>query len=215
MNGISGAWRTRVQRGVMIFLALALLALPAAASAKRTVLVFGDSLSAGYGLAANQGWVELTAQRMRGTHPTWRVINASISGETTAGGAARIVAEIARTKPDVVVIELGANDGLRGLDLAQTRANLDKIIRSAQAGKAKVLLIGMRMPPNFGTQYTRAFEQNYSLLAKRHGTAYLPFLLAPIAADRNAFQQDNMHPVAQVQGKLRDHVWVALAPLLK
>lgn len=215
MNGIYGAWLARVQRGVMIFLALALLALPAAASAKRTVLVLGDSLSAGYGLAANQSWVELTARRMQRTHPAWRVVNASISGETTAGGAARIVAEIARTKPAVVVVELGANDGLRGLDLAQTRNNLDKIIRSAQAGKAKVLLIGMRMPPNLGAQYTRGFEQNYALLAKRHGTAYLPFLLAPIAADRDAFQQDNMHPVAGVQGKLRDHVWVALAPLLK
>jgi acyl-CoA thioesterase-1 len=199
----------------MIFLALALFAAPVAANDGRTVLVFGDSLSASYGLAANQGWVELTAKRMRKTHPAWRVVNASISGETTAGGAARITAEIARTKPAVVVVELGANDGLRGLDLAQTRSNLDKIIRSAQAGKAKVLLIGMRLPPNFGPQYTRGFEQNYAQLAKRHGTAYLPFLLAPIVDDRNAFQQDNMHPVAQVQGKLRDHVWIALAPLLK
>jgi len=215
MNGIYGACRSRVQRGVMIFLALALFAASAAAEGSRTVLVFGDSLSASYGLAANQGWVELTAKRMQKTHPAWRVVNASISGETTAGGAARIAAEIARTKPAVVVVELGANDGLRGLDLAQTRSNLDKIIRSAQAGKAKVLLIGMRLPPNFGPQYTRGFEQNYAQLAKRYGTAYLPFLLAPIADDRSAFQQDNMHPVAQVQGKLRDHVWVALAPLLK
>jgi len=215
MNGIYGAWRARVQRGVMIFLALALLAMPALADRKPTVLVFGDSLSAGYGLAVNQGWVALTAQRMLRTHPTWRVVNASISGETTAGGAARIAAELARTHPSVVVIELGANDGLRGLDPAQTRANLDRMIRNAKSAKAKVLLIGMRMPPNFGLQYTSAFEQNYALLAKRHGTAFVPFLLAPIMADRNAFQEDNMHPVARVQGKLRDHVWVALAPLLK
>lgn len=214
MNGIYGACRTRVQRGVMIFLLL-LLSSPALAAAQRTVLVFGDSLSTGYGLAANQGWVALMAQRMRTSHPGWRVVNASISGETTAGGAARIAAELARSRPAVVVIELGANDGLRGLPLAHTRNNLETIIKAATAAKAKVLLIGMRMPPNLGAQYTRGFEQNYVLLAKRHRTAFLPFMLAPIATDRNAFQADHSHPTAAVQPKLRDHVWVALEPLLK
>ena len=215
MNGIYGAWRTQVQRGVMIFLALLLCAAPAMAAAGKTVLVLGDSLSAGYGLAASQGWVALTAQRMRTSHPDWRVVNASISGETTAGGASRIAAEIARTHPAVVVIELGANDGLRGLALAQTRANLDSMIRAAKRSKAKVLLVGMRLPPNFGPQYTQGFERNYVELSRQHGTALLPFLLAPVAADRKAFQADNMHPVAAVQPKLRDHVWLALLPLLK
>ena len=215
MNGIYGARRAPVQRGVMIFLALMLGSASAMAAASKTVLVLGDSLSAGYGLAANQGWVALTAQRMRTSHPGWRVVNASISGETTSGGASRITAAIARSRPAVVVIELGANDGLRGLALAQTRANLETIIRAAKGAKAKVLLIGMRLPPNFGPQYTRGFEQNYVDLSKRYGTAFLPFLLAPIAADRNAFQPDNLHPSAAVQPKLRDHVWGALQPLLK
>jgi acyl-CoA thioesterase-1 len=213
MNSIYGARWATVQRGLAIFLACLLFSAQAAAGSK-TVLVLGDSLSAGYGLAANQGWVTLTAQRMRSTHPQWGLVNASISGETTAGGASRIAAEIARTQPAVLVIELGANDGLRGLSLAQTRDNLDRIIRAGKAAKARVLLIGMRLPPNFGMQYTQAFEQTYSELSKRYQTAFLPFLLAPIAQDRNAFQADNMHPIAAVQPKLRDHVWTALLPLL-
>jgi acyl-CoA thioesterase-1 len=215
MKSIYGAWRVRVQRGVVIFLALLLLAGPAWAAPARTVLVLGDSLSAGYGLAANQGWVALTAQRMRATHPQWRLVNASISGDTSAGGASRIGAELARTRPTVVVVELGANDGLRGLSLAQTRANLERIIVSAQAAKAKVLLIGMRLPPNFGPQYTQTFEHTFVDLAKRHHTAFLPFLLAPIAADRTAFQADDMHPIAAAQPTLRDPVWRSLLPLLK
>ena len=133
---------------------------PVAAStpaAQRAVLVMGDSLSAAYGLSAAQGWVSLTAQKIAKEKPGWRVVNASISGETTAGGAARIAGELKRNRPAVVMIELGANDGLRGLPLAQTRANLEKMIKAAQARKAKVLLVGMRMPPNYGPDYTRGF----------------------------------------------------------
>ncbi|MFD0738161.1 arylesterase [Lysobacter koreensis] len=181
----------------------------------RTVLVLGDSLAAGYGLAASQGWVALTADRIGKTKPGWRVVNASISGETTAGGAARIDGELKRTRPAVVVIELGANDGLRGLPLAQTRANLDAMVRAAKASNARVLLIGMRMPPNLGKAYTQGFEANYRTVASQHGVALLPFLLAPIALDRSAYQADNLHPVASAQPKLRDHVWPALEPLLK
>ncbi|WP_082559739.1 MULTISPECIES: arylesterase [unclassified Lysobacter] len=183
--------------------------------AARTVLVMGDSLSAGYGLAASQGWVSLTAQRVAQTRPGWRVVNASISGETTAGGAARIAGELARHKPAVVVIELGANDGLRGLPLSQSRANLERMIAAAQAAKARVLLIGMRMPPNLGREYTQGFERNYAELARNHGAALLPFLLEPIALDRQAFQDDNLHPIASAQPKLRDHVWTKLGPLLR
>ncbi|NUO75198.1 MAG: arylesterase [Lysobacter sp.] len=186
-----------------------------AAKAARTVLVMGDSLSAGYGLAASQGWVALTAQRVSQTRPGWRVVNASISGETTAGGASRIAGELARHKPAVVVIELGANDGLRGLPLAQSRANLERMIQAAAASKAQVLLIGMRMPPNLGREYTQGFERNYAELAQRHGAALLPFLLQPIALDRQAFQDDNLHPVASAQPKLRDHVWTKLGPMLR
>jgi acyl-CoA thioesterase-1 len=215
MNNLYGAWRTRVQRGVMALLMALVFSASAVAAPARTVLVLGDSLSAGYGLAANQSWVSLTAQKMRASHPGWRVVNASISGETTAGGAARIGAELKRSKPAVVVVELGANDGLRGLSLEQTRGNLDRIIRSATSSGAKVLLVGMRLPPNFGAPYTQGFEKNFVDLSKRHRTAFLPFLLAPIAADRNNFQADNMHPVAAAQPRLRDHVWPALVPLLK
>jgi len=189
-------------------------AAPAAAPA-RTVLVMGDSLSAGYGLAASQGWVALTADRIVKTKPGWRVVNASISGETTAGGAARIEGELKRNKPSVVVIELGANDGLRGLPLTQSRANLDRMIAASKKAGAKVLLIGMRMPPNLGREYTQGFSDNYAALAKQHGIALLPFLLEPIAMDRSAFQDDNLHPIASAQPKLRDHVWTQLAPLLR
>lgn len=189
---------------------------PAApAKGTRTVLVMGDSLSAAYGLAPAQGWVALTGDRIGKTKPGWRIVNASISGETTAGGASRIAAELQRHKPAVVVVALGANDGLRGLPLAQTRANLEKMIKAAQASKAKVLLVGMRMPPNYGPEYTRGFEQNYRALAGQYRTALLPFLLEPIALDRNAYQADNLHPVASAQPKLRDHVWTSLEPLLR
>ena len=220
--GASGV-RTQWAMGLALLLLVALFARPAAAQSAqaapakgtRTVLVMGDSLSAAYGLAPSQGWVSLTADRIGKTKPGWRVVNASISGETTAGGAARIAAELQRHKPAVVVITLGANDGLRGLPLAQTRANLEKMIKAAQASKAKVLLVGMRMPPNYGPDYTRGFEQNFSALSKQYRTALLPFLLQPIALDRNAYQADNLHPVASAQPKLRDHVWTALEPLLR
>ena len=185
------------------------------ATAPRTVLVIGDSLSAAYGLSAEQGWVALTAARIAASQPGWRVVNASVSGETTAGGAARVVREVVRHRPAVVVIALGANDGLRGLPLRQTRTNLARMIGAAQGVNAKVLLVGMRMPPNYGAAYTQEFERGYVELAKRFDTALLPFLLAPIATDRSAFQADNLHPVAGAQPKLRDHVWQALAPLLK
>ena len=219
MSLVYGAWRGKVQRGVMaLLLALALPAVIASAAEPapvRKVLVMGDSLSAAYGLQPAQGWVALTDERLKARHPGWRVANASISGETTAGGASRIGGELARHKPAVVVIELGANDGLRGLPLAQTRANLERMIVASKKAGARVLLLGMRMPPNFGTQYTQGFERNYSDLAKQYDTALLPFLLEPIATQRSAFQSDNLHPVAEAQPKLRDHVWPALAPLLK
>ncbi|TXI45464.1 MAG: arylesterase [Lysobacter sp.] len=184
-------------------------------AAQRTVLVMGDSLSAGYGLATHQGWVSLTAAKIAKEKPGWRVVNASISGETTAGGASRIAAELKRHKPSVVVIELGGNDGLRGLPLKQTRDNLDKMMLAAQGANAKVLLIGMRLPPNYGPDYTRGFENAFRDLAAQRKTAFVPFLLQPIATDRNAFQNDQIHPTAAAQPKLRDHVWPALAPLLK
>jgi acyl-CoA thioesterase-1 len=196
-------------------LLLLLATLPAMAGAPaRTVLVLGDSLSAGFGLANGQGWVALTERRLAASRPAWKLVNASISGETTAGGAARIAGALARHRPAIVVVELGANDGLRGLDPRQMRANLESIVRRSQSAGAQVLIVGMRMPPNLGARYTREFEAVFAQTAKKYGTAYLPFLLAPIAADRSSFQADNLHPVAAAQPKLRDHVWTQLAPLL-
>ena len=180
-----------------------------------TVMVFGDSLSAAHGLDASEGWVALVEERMKRDKPGWRVVNASISGETSTGGAARVVREVARVRPTIVVIALGANDGLRGLPVRETRRNLARMIGASQGVGAKVLLVGMRMPPNYGAEYTRAFERTYRDLAKLFDVALLPFLLEPVALDRASFQADNLHPVAEVQPLLRDHVWKALEPLLK
>lgn len=212
------AARRRMQWAIgllVLSLAFTALARPPAAPAARTVLVFGDSLSAGYGMAASQGWVALLGKRLATQRPGWTVVNASISGETTAGGAARIDAALERVKPAVVVIELGANDGLRGLPLVQTRANLARMARASKASGAKVLLVGMHMPPNLGRAYTEGFEANYRAIAKTEGVALLPFLLEPVARDRSNFQDDNLHPVAAAQPKLLDHVWKTLAPLLR
>jgi acyl-CoA thioesterase I len=159
--------------------------------------------------------VALTAERMAQRTPGWRVVNASVSGETTAGGASRIAGELARNRPEVVVIALGGNDGLRGLSLKQTRTNLEKMVSAAKSSGARVLLVGMRMPPNLGKSYTEGFVANYRTVAEAHQVALLPFLLEPIALDRASYQADNIHPVAAAQPKLRDHVWPALAPLLK
>jgi len=186
-----------------------------AAAAEHIVLVMGDSLSAGYGMAAPQGWVALAGEKLKAGHPGWGIVNASISGETSAGGVARIDDELARVDPDVVVVALGANDGLRGLPLLQTRTNLSRMVGKAKASGAEVLLVGMRMPPNLGQAYTEGFEANYRDVAAQHDVALLPFLLEPVASDRAAFQDDNLHPTAEVQPLLRDHVWQALEPLLE
>jgi acyl-CoA thioesterase-1 len=185
-----------------------------AAPAPRTLLVFGDSLSAGFGLAPGEGWVDLLARRLADQGSDWTVVNASISGETTAGGATRIDAALARHQPALVVLELGANDGLRGLPTDAAQANLAHLIRSSQAAGARVLLVGMRMPPNYGPDYTAAFAAMYRNLAETHELAFLPLLLEPIATDRTMFQDDNVHPTAAAQPLLLDHVWPALAPLL-
>jgi acyl-CoA thioesterase-1 len=217
MNRVYGARLAFLQRGLLaLVLAFAVVAPAASAPAppSRTVLVLGDSLSAEYGLARGQGWVELTSQRLAKQRPAWKTVNASISGETSAGGAARVAGELARHRPAVVVVELGANDGLRGLPTTQMRDNLERIVQRAQASGARVLLVGMRMPPNLGRRYTREFEAVFAETARKYRTGFLPFLLAPIAADRSAFQNDNLHPVATAQPKLRDHVWTQLQPLL-
>lgn len=196
-------------------------AAPAPAEAKQTpaetrnVLVMGDSLSAAYNLAAEQGWVALLDARMRTDAPGFRMVNASISGETTAGGASRIEAALAEHRPALVVIELGANDGLRGLPLEETRANLERMVRASKAAGAEVLVVGMRLPPNYGPAYTEAFFAMFGEVAQAEGVAHLPFLLEPIAFDEGAFQADRLHPTAEAQPALAEHVWAALRPMLE
>jgi len=197
-----------------LLLALALLG-PGLAHAGATLLVYGDSLSAAYGIGQKQGWVTLLEERLRQKHFDYTVANASISGETSSGGASRIAATLAQHRPRIVILALGANDGLRGLPVTQMRDNLAAIVRAAQKAGSRVLLVGMKMPPNYGPQYTRELEQAYATLARRYKTAFVPFLLDGIAGKRDNFLDDNLHPTAQVQPLILDNVWTGLAPLLK
>ncbi len=183
--------------------------------AAKTILVYGDSLSAAYGIARDRGWVNLLEARVKREKPDYSVANASISGETTSGGLSRFAKVLQTHKPAVVVIELGANDGLRGLPVAEMKKNLSAMVQAAQAARAQVLLVGVRMPPNYGPDYERAFEAAYRDLAKAHKTALVPFLFEGFAEKREAFQPDNLHPVEAVQPIMLENVWKGLRPLLK
>jgi acyl-CoA thioesterase-1 len=185
----------------------------AAAAAAGTVLVFGDSLSAAYGISQKDGWVSLLGERLKARDYT--VVNASISGETTSGGAARIGDALERFRPDILVLALGGNDGLRGLPVAEMKANLATIIRAAQARKARVLVVGVRIPPNYGRQYTEAFFQTFAEVARQHRTAYVPFLLDGIGERRELFQPDQIHPTAAAQPLILETVWRGLEPLVR
>ncbi len=186
-----------------------------AVAADQGVLVFGDSLSAGFGIRVSESWPALLTQRLKQDASAQAVTNASISGETTAGGRARLAAVLKQFKPSVVILALGANDGLRGLPVASLKDNLSYMIKLAKQHRARVLLVGMRLPPNYGPKYTEAFEAAFRDLAKREEIALLPFLLEPIALDQNAYQGDGLHPTAAAQPKILDHVWGALKPLLR
>lgn len=185
------------------------------AQAAGTILVVGDSISAGYGLAQGQSWPSLLEKRLREQRLDYSVVNASISGDTTAGGRSRIGAAIEQARPAVVIIALGGNDGLRGLPVAALRDNLDAMIAGARARKARVVLAGMKLPPNYGPDYTQAFERSYAELAKRHKAALVPFLLEGVAERHELFQADGIHPVAEAQPLILDNVWKALRRQLK
>lgn len=174
----------------------------------------GDSLSAGYGIRPEQSWPTLLGQRLAEKRLDYNVANLSISGETTAGGSARLAPALRQHKPVLVIIALGANDGLRGLPVEQMRGNLNTMVDAARASGAKVLLIGMRLPPNYGP-YASQFQALFPEIARAKKTALLPFLLEPIAAQQAFFQADNLHPTAEAQPLILDHVWPALLPLLK
>ncbi len=190
---------------------LAALSLAGIAQAANNILVFGDSLSAGYGIAREASWAHLLQQELKDTPYT--VVNASISGETTSGGIRRIDKALAKHKPAVVIVELGANDGLRGSPLTETEKNLDTIIRRAKLAKAKVLLLGIQLPPNYGPTYTKQFRNIYPKLAKKHRIALVPFMLEGIPPEQ--FQADNLHPNAVAQSQILANLRPYLQPLLR
>lgn len=199
-------------RLILVLFALLFSATPVLAA--RTILIMGDSLSAGYGIRPEQAWPALLADRLAEKRLDYSVANLSISGETTAGGRARLDEALRRHRPAIVVIALGANDGLRGLPLGQMRDNLAAMLAAAQGAGARTLLIGMRLPPNYGP-YATEFERIFADTAKLKKTPLLAFLLAPVAADRRYFQGDNLHPTAEAQPLILDGVWPSLQPLLK
>ena len=202
-----------IRRIAFPLLVCLLLAAPAAQAAK-TILVFGDSLSAGYGIRQDDAWPALLAQRLKQQRLDYNVVNASISGETTSGGRARLAAALDKYAPAIVIIALGANDGLRGLPIPTMRDNLAAMTASAQGKKARVLIVGQRLPPNYGP-YAVQFHNVFGEVAKSRKAALVDFLLDGIADQPQFFQADNLHPTGEAQPRLLDNVWAGLEALLK
>jgi acyl-CoA thioesterase-1 len=186
-----------------------------AASPTRTVLVVGDSLSAEFGLPRDTGWVSRLSERLASQERQYSVVNASISGDTTSGGRARLPRLLQTVEPDIVVIELGGNDGLRGLDLEQMRDNLQAMIDACRAAHARVLLVGVRIPPNYGRDYSERFFQTFASLAARNRIELVPFLMEGFADRLDLFQPDRIHPNQQAQERMLDNVWTRLQPMLR
>lgn len=187
----------------------------AGVASQPVVLVFGDSLSAAYGIREAEGWVALLAQRIHAQGYPYEVVNGSVSGETSHGGLTRLPALLARHHPAIAIVELGANDGLRGLDLGEMQANLREMIRLTQASGARVLLLGMHLPPNYGPVYTARFHASFGAVAEQTGAALVPFMLAGVATERALMQADGLHPAAAAQPRILENVWPILAPLLE
>ena len=179
------------------------------------ILVLGDSLSAGYGISTNSGWVALLQQRLEQQGYPQRVVNASISGDTTSGGLARLPQALAQHRPQLVILELGANDGLRGLSLEEMRRNLVTIIDKSREQGATLLLVGVRLPPNYGALYVKKFHDVYRQLAQKHKVAFVPYLLAGVGGRADLIQADGLHPRAKAQGLILDSIWPHLLPILK
>ena len=189
--------------------------LPASAAAEKSILVLGDSLSAAYGIPRNRGWVALLEERLKRERPDYSVVNASISGETSGGGRARLRPLLEKHRPAVMILELGGNDGLRGMSATQIRTNLTAIIREAQTSGARVLLAGVKMPPNYGEVYSQSFEAVFRELARTHSIALVPFLLEDFADKPEFFLADRLHPSEAAQPLMLERVWPVLRPLLK
>jgi acyl-CoA thioesterase-1 len=208
-----GAWSFSIfLRSLIVSCALALAT---AAAPAATLLVYGDSLSSGYGLPREQGWISLLERRLHAEKFDYKVANASVSGETTLGGVNRIEAALKTHRPAIVILQLGANDGLRGGDLDTMRTNLEKIVDASRKAGARVLLIGMRMPPNYGMPYAEKFQNTYRDMARRMKIPLVPFLFEGFADKREYFQPDGIHPAAIAQPIMLDTVWKEMRPLLK
>jgi acyl-CoA thioesterase-1 len=211
----SGPWQ---RRDFIATLAAAFLAVPATAAGAPVILVVGDSLSAEYGLKRGSGWVALLEERLAQQKIPAKVVNASISGDTASGGRARLPVLLAQHKPTHVVIELGANDGLRGLPVPGLQADLSAMVQAAQKAGAQVLLVGMQLPPNYGGDYARRFAEVFGTVARQYHTGLVPFLLAGVAdapESRDLFQADGIHPKATAHPRILDNVWPELKKQLK
>lgn len=199
----------------LLALFVLIVASAAAHAEAPVILVFGDSISAGYGLAPEQGWVELLKTRLKTQGYGYQVVNASVSGETTEGGLARLPRALSLHHPKIVILELGGNDGLRALPIPDIRSDLSRMIDLSAAAGARVLLLGMRIPPNYGAAYTAQFRQVYADLAEARHLSTVPFLLDGIALNADLMQADGIHPNAAGQPRLLENVWPALMPLLQ
>lgn len=216
-----GLWQRFPQRlvttvsALLVLLALS-MALPGRVDGaeSKTLLVLGDSISAAYGMSLEQGWVALLEERLEKSHPQYRVVNASISGETTGGGLRRLPDLLQRYQPTIVLLELGGNDGLRGYPPANIRDNLSGMTRLAQDAGAEVLLLAMEIPPNYGARYTEAFRNSFTLVAEETGARALPFILDGIATDDSLMQEDGIHPTVEAQPLLLDRLLPSLLELL-
>lgn len=196
--------------------ATAQTATPVAGSpSAHTILVLGDSLSAEYGITRGSGWVPLLGQRLAQQYPAWRVVNASISGDTTSGGVTRLPPLLSQHHPSIVILELGSNDALRGLSLTMTEQNLRTLAQRSKAAGAEVLIVGMQIPPNYGRDYTQRFMQLFPTVARDEHAGLVPFLMDGIATERAMFQADGLHPNESGQPRLLDNVWATLKPMLK
>ena len=198
----------------IVFIALMIVFAPVYGN-QGTLLIMGDSLSAAYGVQTEQAWVALLRERLDNRDLSgWKIVNASISGETTDGGLRRLQDLLQRHQPDIVMIELGGNDGLRGFPPQVIRQNISRMIEQSRNADARVLLVGMQIPPNYGERYTTAFAAIFPELAERYETQLVPFFLDGIYDQEDLMQDDDIHPTAEAQGRLLDNVWPALQPML-
>jgi len=213
-NRLGNKMRTAMQMArAAAFIGLSLCA-ATAYSASKSILVLGDSLSAEYGLVRGTGWVPLLEKKLDAEKINASIVNASISGETTSGGRSRLPSLLGKFRPSIVVIELGANDGLRGLAIDATEANLRQMVKAAQAAQAQVLLVGMHIPPNYGSDYTRRFSAMFPKVAKELNVPLVPFLLRGVEDKPQLFQSDRLHPTAEAQPILLSNTWPYLKPLV-